>query len=430
MSDVEAPEAPGGPRRPGFAGSGIGHGLARMVGRNPHEPHRSATPLELLFDLTFVVAFAQAGEQLSHLVADGHIGPAIVGFVFSMFAICWAWINFTWFASAYDTDDWFYRLTTMVQMVGVVILALGLPAVFHSLEVGGPVDSGIVVVGYVVMRVAMVAQWLRAASQDAEHRRTALTYAAFIVVAQVGWVALSLAALPAATFFVVAPLLYLVEFGGPIVAERRSTGSPWHPHHVAERYGLLTIIALGEGIFGTVAAVAALVESQDWSSEAVIVMTAGVGLTFGLWWNYFILPSGAILSRYRNRAFAWGYGHIVVYAAIAATGAGLHIAAYVIEGDAEIGVTGAVIAVAVPVLVFSVALFALYSYLLQALAPFHIALFVGTLAMVVSAIVLAAGGASIGICLILITLAPALVVIGFETVGHRHAAAALERALR
>ena len=51
-----------------------------------------------------------------------------------MFAVTWAWINFSWFASAYDTDDWIYRLTTMVQMVGVLILALGLPEMFESLD--------------------------------------------------------------------------------------------------------------------------------------------------------------------------------------------------------------------------------------------------------------------------------------------------------
>jgi len=418
MSDARAPE------------TRFGHRLGRMSGRNPHEPHRTATPLELLFDLTFVVAFAQAGGQLAHLVAEDHAGPAIGGFAFAMFAICWAWTNFSWFASAYDTDDWFYRLTTMVQMVGVVILALGLPAMFHSLEVGEHLDNHVMVAGYVVMRVAMVAQWLRAARQDPDHRRMALSYAAFIVGAQAGWVLLAVADPPTAAFFAIAPLLFLVELGGPIIAERTSSGSPWHAHHIAERYGLLTIIALGEIVFGTVASVAALVESQGWSAEAVIVVASGIGLAFGLWWNYFILPSGQILSRHRNRAFAWGYVHIVMYAAIAATGAGLHVAAYVIEGVAQIGTLGAITAVAVPVLIFSVTLFWLYTYLVQEFDPFHIALFAATVLLLALAIVLAASGASIGLCLILVTLAPAVIVVGFETIGHRHEAAALERALR
>ena len=103
------------------------HRLRRMSGRDPHEPHRVSSPLELLFDLTFVVAFGVAASEFAHAMAAGHVGAGLAGFGFAMFAVCWAWINFTWFASAYDTDDWVYRLMTMLQMVGVLILALGVP---------------------------------------------------------------------------------------------------------------------------------------------------------------------------------------------------------------------------------------------------------------------------------------------------------------
>ncbi len=104
-----------------------------------------------------------------------------------MFAICWAWINFTWFASAYDTDDWFFRIATMVEMVGVIVLALGLPTVFHAIDSGEGLGNGVVVAGYVVMRLAPIALWLRVAKQDERRRPTALTYAVVVFVAQVGW---------------------------------------------------------------------------------------------------------------------------------------------------------------------------------------------------------------------------------------------------
>ena len=92
----------------------------------------------------------------------------MIGFGFATFAVSWAWIFCRWFASAYDTDDWIYRLPTMVQMVGVLILALGLPAMFESLHEGEHVDNGVMVLGYVVMRVPMVLQWWRASRQDPE----------------------------------------------------------------------------------------------------------------------------------------------------------------------------------------------------------------------------------------------------------------------
>ncbi len=116
----------------------VAHRGLPMIGRDPHELHRAATPLELLYDLTFVVAFGVAGNEAAHYFAEGHWRTGLIGFGFAMFAVIWAWIQNTWFASAYDTDDWIYRLLTMVQMVGVLVLALGLPPMFESIEHGRP----------------------------------------------------------------------------------------------------------------------------------------------------------------------------------------------------------------------------------------------------------------------------------------------------
>ncbi|MGK2853332.1 MAG: low temperature requirement protein A, partial [Microbacteriaceae bacterium] len=206
------------PSQPGYSGS---HRIRLMSGRDPHESHRAATPLELLFDLTFVVAFGVAASQFAHALAAGHVGAGLAGFGFAVFAVCWAWINFTWFASAYDTDDWVYRLMTMLQMVGVIILALGLPDLYASLEHGGHVDNAVMVAGYVVMRVAMVGQWLRAARQDPARRSACLTYVAAITIAQLGWIAAIFVHTPLSVTFVIVVLLMGVEMLGPVLAERR-----------------------------------------------------------------------------------------------------------------------------------------------------------------------------------------------------------------
>ena len=423
-------ESPDDARRPRPLPS-LGHQLRRMTGCDPSESHRAATPLELLFDLAFVVAFGLAADQLAHEVAFGHTAAGVIGFCFAIFGTCWAWINFSWFASAYDTDDWFYRLTTMVQMIGVVVFALGLPAMFHSLELGHGIDNVVMVVGYVIMRVALLTQWLRAARQDPARRDTAMAYVTWVSIAQVGWIVLALLHTTAGFFFLFGGVLFLVEFTGPVVAERKSAGTPWHPHHIAERYALLAIIALGEGVLGTVAAVSAVVDEQEWSVEAVLIVVAGIGLTFGLWWCYFMIPSGPILEHHRERSFPWGYGHVFIYGSIAATGAGLHLAALVIEGDPRltVGVVAAVVATAVPVAVFLVALFGLYTYLAGEFDRFHLGLFSGSMLVLAAAVGLAVAGGSLGACLILITLAPAVVVVGYELVGHRHQAAMLQRNL-
>ena len=146
--------------------------------------------------------------------------------------------------------------------------------------------------------------------------------------------------------------LVLVELAGPVLAERRDGGTPWHAHHIAERHGLFAIIALGEGVVGTLATLSAVVEEQGWTLDAALVCLAGIGLTFGMWWVYYILPSARILHAHRNRAFIWGYGQMVIVASIVATGAGLHVAAYFIEHKAHIGALATVLSVAIPVGVF------------------------------------------------------------------------------
>jgi low temperature requirement protein LtrA len=398
-----------------------------MTGRDPDEEHRGATPLELLYDLTFVVAFGIAADQLAHLLAEGHWSSGLAAFGFAVFGICWAWINFSWFSSAYDTDDWAFRLATMVQMVGVVILALGLPPIFDSIDAGETIDNSVGVLGYVVIRVAMVFLWLRAARQDPARQRACQTYALTIAVAQVGWVALIPIDLSIGAFWLAGSVLIAIELLGPVIAERGKGGTPWHAHHIAERYGLLAIIALGEGVIGTVAFLSAVVEDQGWSLDAALVAVAGIGLTFGMWWVYFMVPSGDLLHAHRERSFAWGYGHMVIFGSIAATGAGLHVAAYFIADEAHIGATATVLTVAVPVALFLLAVYALFTWLVRTPDPFHLSLLAATAAVSVLAVALAASGLAMAWSLVVLMLAPWVTVVGFETIGHRHLVAALER---
>ncbi len=411
------------------------HGLRRMLGRDPHERHRSVTPLELLFDLTFVVSFSRAGDELAHYVAEGHVATAVWGFVFVLLSVCWAWINFTWFASAFDTDDWLQRGLTMVQMIGVIILALGIPPVFESIDRGEPFDFVLVAVGYVVMRVSLVLMWLRVAAQDSAYRRVAVRYAVFNVVIQAGWLALALAQ-PEDRRFLIASIviLWIAEFAGHPYATRGVTdehhgwqGTPWNPRHIAERYGLMVIITLGEVILGTVTAVAAVVAHVGWSGEAILIVIAGTGLTFGMWWTYFILPSAPVLARHRERKWAWGYGHIVLFGAIAAVGAGLHVAAYAAEGETSIGTTGVVLSVAIPVFVFTLSYFVLWSILFRAVDAFHVLLAAGMTAFLVAGVALAMLGVPMGWCLFVVMLSPFVVAVGYETAGYRHVEADVRR---
>jgi low temperature requirement protein LtrA len=215
----------------------------------------------------------------------------------------------------------------------------------------------------------------------------------------------------------------LVKTAGPGDAAPRHGGTPWHAHHIAERYGLLAIITLGEGILGTVAAMSGAVHGAEagWTADAAIVLASGVGLTFGLWWIYFLVPWADILHHHRERSFFWGYGHIVIFAAIAATGAGLHAAQYYLEGHSQLDTAGTVLTVAVPVAVFIAVFSLMYAVSLRAADPFHLALLAGTGAVLAVAVVLAANGLSLAWSQAIVALAPVVTIVGYEAMGYRHA---------
>ena len=401
------------------------HTVRRMMGRDPAESGRASTPLELLFDLTFVIAFGAASDELAHALVEDHVREGVLAFLLATFAVSWAWINFTWFASAYDTDDWPFRLTTMVQMVGVLVLALGLPDMFESVTRHEEhLDVQLMVVGYVIMRLPMVFQWLRAGRQDPARRALCSKMVGTLLVAQAGWV-LMIFANPSMGLTVVLVLVLVgIELAGPVLAEKLHGGTPWHGHHIAERYGLMVIIALGEGLLGTTAALGALV-AEGWSVDIVVLGLAGVALTFGLWWTYFVIPHGHLLTAFRHRSFAWGYGQMFVFGAVVAMGAGLHAAAYYLDDHSELTATGTVLTVAVPVAVYVGLLYLLYSVLTRSLDPFHVVLITGSAVLLVLSVGLAWAGVDMVWCLAVLALVPWVTVVGYEVVGYRHNAEVL-----
>jgi len=397
------------------------HGLRPMAGRQPDEAHRVASSLELLFDLAFVIAFSVAGSEFAHLIAEGHYQAGLFGFSLAMFAVVWAWINFTWFASAYDTDDWLYRLTTMVQIIGVVILSLGLPALFHSLDEGDHLDLGAVVIGYVVMRVPMVVQWLRAARQDPARRRVCRRYAFWIAGSQVLWVLYLLVDMTAVRTLMIGLPLIVIEMVGPYYAEQADGGTPWHPHHIAERYGLLAIIALGEVLLGTTTSLGVVLETEGWTADIALLAIGGVGLTFGLWWIYFLMPAGEVLEHRPERGFVFGYIHLVVFASIAATGAGLHVAALAMEHDAHIDNTAVMWSIAIPVALYFVSVGGLFGYLVG-WRPHLVWLTAVKIGIVFGSVALAESGLSLPVCILVLALAPAVSIVAEELgVGERRA---------
>ncbi|MEU2830408.1 low temperature requirement protein A [Streptomyces lavendulae] len=323
-----------------------------MTARSRDEDHRAATPLELFFDLCFVVAIAQAGQCLVHSLAEGHPGSGVIGYFFVFFGVWWAWMNFTWFASAYDCDDVPYRIATLVQIAGVLVYAAGVSLAFNDN------DWTVAVIGYLIMRVALTAQWLRAASGESGAARTAaLKYAAGLVLCQAGWVALLFAPNESKRWLFL--VLVAAELLVPVLAERGHQ-TPWHAHHIAERYGLFTIIVLGETIAASTVAVKSAIDEHEALGELLPIAAGGLLIVFAAWWIYFAVPMHERLTSNRE-AIPWGYGHLLIFASGAAIGAGIEVAVEHAVGKAHISQVAANAAVTVPTALFLMMVWLLHS---------------------------------------------------------------------
>jgi low temperature requirement protein LtrA len=417
------------------------HRVRPMRGRDPHERGRSSTPLELLYDLTYVVAFAAASDQLAEQLGAGTVWAALGAYAFAVWSVSWAWLNYTWFASAYGNDDVVLRLATIVQMIGVLVLTYGLPVSFETAAHGESPNNLLMVVGYVVMRVPLIVLWLRAAVHDPGHRRNALSYVVIISVAQVGWLATAILPLPVGATVVALVVLAVAEMAAPVVATRIFGFAPWNAGHLAERFALLTLITIGEVIAGTTATVAALTHERGWSVEAVLIASSGLLIAAAVWWTYFLVPSRLVLEKRPERTFAWRYAHLALFGSIAAIGAGLHLTTIAVESGG-VSLLGIALALALPLAITVVVIFLIWSVLLHSfdlthlpllvvtLAPLALAVVVGALTMPGEAFDLEEPGATTALSAVvgLVALGAIVEVVGHEVVGFRHTLDAWERA--
>ena len=403
--------------------------LLRPMGpRDPNEAHRVASPLELFFDLVFVVAIASAAAELHHGLSTGHY-ESVLGFGLVFFAIWWAWMNYAWFASAYDCDDVVYRLLTFAIMAGSLLLAAGVPDLFDDGQ------SVAVVSGYALMRLAMVALWLRVARGDTPHRTTAMTYAVGITVVQALWIA-RLALHGSGLLYASFGVLVLAEVAVPWLAEQRGGPTPFHPHHIAERYSLFTIIVLGEVILASVQAVQGVLAKPDVAGSAaghgapaatgggggltpglVLLATGGLLIVFSLWWLYFKRDHVDLIGHGRTMTWAFSYAHVLVFAAVAAVGAALAAAVDVVEHQSAASSRSVAFALAVPIAVYSLVLGVLHA---AADRDPRTAVPAATLAVVVLAV--AAVGPQAPVAVLLVGLATAGAVVQHVLVAQRRLA--------
>lgn len=287
------------------------------IGAESEHEHRHATWLELFYDLVFVVAVSQVAHNL---YADVSIG-GFFSFVFLFIPIWWAWIGTTFYSNRFDSDDIGHRLLIGVQMLAIAALAVN---VHYGL---GETSAGFAL-AYAVGRAVLVIEYFRAAKYIPEARGLATGYGTGFAIAASLW--LVSAFVPSPLRFILWGIGLFVDFATPMTAPKSlQLGLLPHPEHLPERFGLFTIIVLGEAIIAVVDGVS----EQKWDLRSAIAAVLGFSIAFSLWWIYFenvggsALRSAGAIGRIETYQ-VWLYGHLPLVIGLSVTGVGVeHIIA-------------------------------------------------------------------------------------------------------
>ncbi len=302
----------------------MAHALSRLLEpprlrtiETDDEAERKATWFELFFDLVFVVTIAELGNALAS-------EPTIGGFLrfAALFVpVWWAWAGFTFYADRFDTDDLVYRLLGLVAMFAIAALATGVHDAFRG-------DVTVFVLAYVAARVVLVMLYARVVGSHEPGRPIAMFYGAVFSAGALLWL-VSLA-VPSPWRYVVWGAVLAVELVAPVCGWRLLPGVPIDPVHMPERFGLLTIIVLGESILAVVLGVS----GTSWETASAVAATGGFVLAAALWWTYFDFLDASMVRRNNAAGLAYMYAHLPLTLGIASLGAGVKLAVLAAGGEA------------------------------------------------------------------------------------------------
>jgi low temperature requirement protein LtrA len=274
--------------------------------------NRKVTWLELFYDLVFVVAVSQVATPLS----EQYTPAGVLRFAVFFLLVWWAWLGHTVFATRFDTDDAAQRALTLVQVFIVALMGINAGGALDSR------DSAGFAAAYSALRLVLVAQYARA-RRLRETRPLTTIYLVGCGTAALLW--LASAFVPASERFWLWALAFALDLVTPLVAERHSDRVPPHASHLPERFGLFTIILLGEAV---VAVMDGMRSQEGWSAAAATTAFVSMAVLFGIWGWYFDGIEGArercvTTRRDALRLRVWSYAHLPLFLGLAFTGVGL-----------------------------------------------------------------------------------------------------------
>ncbi len=273
--------------------------------------HRKVTWLELFFDLIFVAAVAQVAEPLRHEYSVAEL----VRLTPLLALIWWAWTGYTLFSTRFATDDGVQRALTFIQIFAVAAMAANAKDALDSRSSAGFAAA------YAAARVVLVIQYLRVRHVE-EARSLTVRYAGGHGIAAALWLASALVPTPAR--FWIWMVAFAIDLGTPWIAVSHSVKAPPDALHLPERFGLFTLILLGESV---VAVMQGMESQESWPPEAALAAVLGMAAPFLICWWYFERAAGRAqyVRTHRDavRFHAWSYAHFPLCLGIVVLGVGI-----------------------------------------------------------------------------------------------------------
>jgi low temperature requirement protein LtrA len=287
--------------------------------RTMEESERTATWLELFYDLVFVAAVAMMGTRLVHDVTWSSIASYLGYFAL----VWWLWASHTFYADRYDTDDLIYRFLAGAQMVGVALIAVSV-----SLGVAG--STMVFALGYTAVRLILLVLYARAYRHVVETRELVRGYLIGFGAASALWLVSIVVPEPYRFWLWLAA--FAVDLATPYILRRAQAAAPLDVSHLPERFGLFTILVLGESIV----AITVGLSHVSWQPSTTLVGVFGLGAATCLWWINFDNHEGSVVRRRGDRKnwrpTVWIYSHLPLAIALAMFGVSVELA--IVAADA------------------------------------------------------------------------------------------------
>ncbi len=278
-----------------------------------HGQEKKVGWLELFYDLIYVATFIQLGNALSHHLSVG----GVLAFTGLMVLLWLTWTTFTDYSNRFDVDDLTHRALVFLQMFAIGGMAVSLPAVFEE-------ETAQFSFLYAAVRVLVVLLYARTYLQQQKAREMTSRYAIGYAAGASLWLLSGFLDTP--WVYMCWALAALIDFSLPLSRPIRALVGRFPPDvlHLSERYGLLTLIVLGESF---VKVLTTLNVNGAGLTQGINGLL-GLFIVCSLWWIYFDDVAGSRIKRSPLAGFAWIYAHLPLTIAVVATGVSIKKAMY------------------------------------------------------------------------------------------------------